>query len=112
MKIFEWWHPVLWLRVTYGHYLIVISVIVSVLLLQQLPLSPLLLQGLLDERGHLALLTRTLSTNHKPTSTSVITDSSTAECDGLMGNVVKLLPFALFMATYIKYVIYKNLKKV
>lgn len=49
-----------------GHYLIIISVILGVLLLQELSLSLLLLQGLLDERGHLALLARLLSANDKP----------------------------------------------
>lgn len=49
-------------------YLVIIGVVVGVLLLQQLSLPPLLLQGLLDERRHLALLTRTLSANHKPAS--------------------------------------------
>lgn len=58
-----------------GHYLVIISVIVGVLLLQQLSLSPLLLQGLLDERGHLALLARTLSANHKPATTSAVRGS-------------------------------------
>lgn len=53
-----------------GGYLVIVGVVVGVLLLQQLALSPLLLQGLLDERRHLALLTRALSTNHKPAITS------------------------------------------
>lgn len=62
-------------RVVCGHYLVIISVIVGVLLLQQLSLPPLLLQGLLDERGHLTLLTRTLSANHKPATTRPVIDS-------------------------------------
>lgn len=48
------------------YYLVIVSIILGVLLLQQLPLSSLLLQGLLDERGHLTLLTWTLSANHEP----------------------------------------------
>ena len=47
-------------------YLVVVSVVLGVLLLKQLPLPPLLVQGLLDQRSHLALLARPLSTNHKP----------------------------------------------
>lgn len=47
-------------------YLIVVGIVLGVLLLQELPLSPLLLQRLLDQRRHLALLARTLSANHKP----------------------------------------------
>lgn len=62
-------------RVMSGHYLIIISVILGVLLLQQLSLSPLLLQGLLDERGHLTLLARTLSANHKPATTHPVMNS-------------------------------------
>lgn len=65
-------------RVVCGHYLVIISVIVSVLLLQQLSLSPLLLQGLLDERGHLALLARALSANHKPATTRTVIQSRPA----------------------------------
>ena len=61
-----------------GHYLVIIGVIVSVLLLQQLSLSPLLLQGLLDERGHLALLARALSANHKPATTRSVIRSQPA----------------------------------
>lgn len=53
-----------------GRYLVIVGVVVAVLLLQQLPLPPLLLQGLLNERRHLALLTRALSANHKPAITS------------------------------------------
>lgn len=61
-------------RVVCGPHLVVISIILGVLLLQQLSLSPLLLQGLLDERGHLALLARTLSANHKPATARVVRD--------------------------------------
>lgn len=61
-------------RVVCGPHLVVISIILGVLLLQQLSLSPLLLQGLLDERGHLTLLARTLSANHKPATTRVVRD--------------------------------------
>lgn len=62
-------------RIACGHYLVIISIIVGVLLLQQLSLFPLLLQGLLDERGHLTLLARTLSPNHKPAITCTVMDS-------------------------------------
>lgn len=51
-------------------YLVVVGVVLSVLLLQQLPLPPLLLQRLLNERGHLALLARTLPANHKPATSN------------------------------------------
>lgn len=63
-----------------GHYLVIISVIVGVLLLQQLSLSPLLLKGLLDERGHLTLLARTLSANHKPGTTRTVMESPGNTC--------------------------------
>lgn len=62
-------------RVMRAHYLIVVSVIVGVLLLQQLSLPPLLLEGLLDERRHLALLARTLSANHEPATARTVMDS-------------------------------------
>ncbi|KAF3833748.1 hypothetical protein F7725_024952 [Dissostichus mawsoni] len=62
-------------RVNSGLYLVIVGVILSVLLLQQLSLPPLLLQGLLDERGHLALLARTLPANHKPATTRTVNDS-------------------------------------
>lgn len=67
-------------RVVRGHYLVIVSVIVGVLLLQQLSLSPLLLQGLLDERGHLTLLARTLSANHKPGTTRTAIESPGNTC--------------------------------
>lgn len=63
-------------RVVCGPYLVIISIVLGVLLLQQLSLSPLLFQGLLDERGHLTLLARTLSANHKSATTRVVRDSS------------------------------------
>lgn len=59
-------------RTASGRYLVIVGVVVAVLLLQQLSLPPLLLQGLLDERRHLALLTRALSANHKPAITSAV----------------------------------------
>lgn len=65
-----------------GHYLVVISIVLGVLLLQQLSLPPLLLQGLLDERGHLTLLARTLSTNHKPATTRTVSVLATTRNTG------------------------------
>lgn len=55
-----------------AYYLVVVGIVLRVLLLQQLPLSPLLLQGLLDERGHLTLLTWALSANHEPATTRCV----------------------------------------